>query len=203
MPSPRPPRTITRRDFRAPAIGKRKVQDIPPRARQLIELMTWENLRLDEAAARMGIKSSTARQYHALPGSRRYYLQILDRMRESELARNLHTAVEIRDDGTMKASAAGNRARIESMRFLEHRDQASVTFNANIGINNVPGYQVGISQEHADAAVQLLKKAGSIRRIEGVVAVEGTKDVADAEVIEEAPGSAADAGAWYKNSRYP
>jgi hypothetical protein len=90
----------------------------------------------------MGIKSDTARQYHALPGSRRYYLQILDRIRESELARNLHTAVEIREDQKLKLSAAGARARIESMRFLEHRDQASVTFNANIANNvgvNVPG----------------------------------------------------------------
>ena len=172
MPSPRPKPSLGLRDFRRPALGK-KAPDIPPRAKQLIELMTVgpadgsaPPMTLDQAAVRMGIKRSTAAYYFRLPGARSFYLQILQDLREGERVQNLHAAVGIRDDDEMKKTAAGNRVRLEAVRFLENRD-GGITINntVGVGVNLTPGYQVAIPAEYADKAMEILKKSGSTKML--------------------------------------
>jgi len=126
MPTVIAPNPISLSTFEnRPALGKRRVA-LPPRVAQQIELMIFGDvdanlapMSLREAARHMGISERTARKYLRHSGGRAHYLACLALLRDSERARNLHTAIDIRDDPEMKKSAAGNRARIEAARFLE------------------------------------------------------------------------------------
>jgi hypothetical protein len=155
MPSPQPPTTISRRDFRAPPIGKRQVPDLPARGRQLIDLMTFgpddgssPPMTIHEAAAHMGITLKFARSYFRHHGARRYYMQLLQEMQDSERARNLHTVVGIRDDASLKETAAGQKVRLEAVRHLDGEKQggAGVTVNLGIGVQVTPGYVIDLSE---------------------------------------------------------
>ncbi len=157
MPSPRPQRQISAHAFPPAA---RRSADLPPRARQLIELMVWEGITRDEAAARMGIARDTGRRYHDKPGARRYFMALLDELRDSERARNFHSAKGIRDDGEMKKSAAGGRVRIEAMRYMDGETAGGVTVNVGVTTNIQPGYVVDVG-EHAATAPAILRQARS------------------------------------------
>lgn len=180
MPSPQPPRSVSLRDFDRGGTWKprrKTASGHPPRARQLVELMTLgppdgsrPGMTLPEAAAAMGIKNGTARSYLHLPASRQMFLQFCAAIREGEIPANLRAAIEIRDNKAMKASAAGSRAIIEAARYIERGgDKAQgVTVNVNtaIGVATIsPGYMVSISEDQMEAARKLLKRAHSTRSV--------------------------------------
>jgi hypothetical protein len=208
MPSPKPTRTVSLRDFDRGSTWKprRKAASAhSPKAKQLVELVTLgppdgsrPALTLPEAAAAMGIKIGTARKYLHLPVSRQYFLQLCAAIREGEIPANLRAAIEIRDDPKLK-SAAGARARIEAARYIERGgDKAQgVTLNLGmaIGVNGgsiEPGYMVTIPADYADASREILRKAGSTRdvlddrahRARGGHGDEALGEALDAEVLD-------------------
>lgn len=151
MPLKTPPATIGFHDFPRRGRVKKNAPEIPPRAQELIRLMTLgaddgtPPMTFDEAYQRMGIKKGTAAEYFRHPKARAYYLSLLAGLREREMAKNLATAVEIRDDAEMAKSAAGNRARVEAMKFIEgdHGPQGGVQVNVGVAIS--PGYVIDLS----------------------------------------------------------
>ena len=128
MPSPRPSRTpATLSDGREWRPKRVKAETLPRRARQLVELCVLGDpdnpeagpLTLEQASAKMNIQArTTGRQYQNNPRALAYRNQLLVEVRAGALPKSLHAAISIRDDGEMKKSAAGNRARIEAMRYL-------------------------------------------------------------------------------------
>jgi hypothetical protein len=201
MPSPRPHRSLSLRswdgkDWRPKRKG---AADMPPRAKQLVELMVYGDpektgegpLTFDAAMAAMGIGRRTANGYRNHPRARSYFLELCDRLREGEMPRNLHTAIGIRDDDKMALSAAGNRVRIEASRFIEGRDGGVIiNNNVGVGVNVTPGYMMDLGA-FADAA--LLRQAGSTRMASSdgttidltVNAEEGKADLGP--IVEEPP----------------
>jgi hypothetical protein len=180
MPSPKPTRTISLRDFDRGSTWRprRKVASgDSPKARQLVELVTLgppdgsgPALTLPQAAAAMGIKIGTARKYLHLPVARQYFLQLCTALREGEIPANIRAAVEIRDDPKLK-SAAGARARIDAARYIERGGDKAQGMTLNLGMaigvgaNIAPGYLVTIPQNYADASREILRNAGSTRDV--------------------------------------
>ena len=183
MPSPRPKAPLGLRDFGFPRPKRRPAAPIPPRAATLIRLMVYgpddaasPPMTLTEAAVHMGIKRSTAAHYFRHPAARAEYLRLVRDLREAEQARNLHAATSIRDDDQMKASAAGNRARVEAMRFIEHDSddkRGGVHINVGVAVQSQPGYIVRAVSD-PDRLARALARAGSVSTI-------------DADLIEHAP----------------
>ena len=127
---------------------------------------------LEEAAAAMGIKIGTAREYMHRPNARSYFLQLCTALREGELPANIRAAIAVRDDKKLQGSAAGSRAIIEAAKYIESGGKESGGLNINVGvglgINGAaigPGYVVAISQEDVAGAEQVLRQARSTRSL--------------------------------------
>ena len=180
MPSPR----ITRHGKPPPVL--------PARPRELAEMMA-DGIGWKDAAVKMGIKPATARAYRGYPAFKGYYLDCLALIRDGERGRNLAVAMEIRDDEKLKQSAAGARARIESLRFMEDRDgPANVNVSVGVGIqaNIAPGYAINIPDDYTRPALEILRRAHSTRNIiDDVVTIEAdpVDDEAESAPIEPAP----------------
>jgi hypothetical protein len=203
MPSPRPPRPITRRHFRG--AGGRKAVPLPPRARQLIELMVIGHrgsgpLPMEQAAAIMGIKIPTARDYFRRPGAVAYYDQLVTDMRTGERARNVRVAIDIRDDRAMSESAAGNRVRLEAARYIDG-EPANGGVTVNVGINNQvsPGYVIDVSSVGPDVAAALAK-AGSHANVLDLKAEPPAVLPAHEEEAEEEPPTSQVDPLWGKST---
>ena len=151
MPSPR-----------APTYKKPKPA-LPPRARELAELIAVEGLSLKDGAVRMGIGYNTARTYFRLPAFNGYRLQCLAEVRNGEQGRNLKVAINLRDEGAKEPSAAHKRVAIEAMRFIEDRDgPANVNVNVGVGVQNItPGYRIVVPEEYYAKARDILRRSGS------------------------------------------
>ena len=131
MPSPRPTRTIVPADLgnRGTWRPKRqKAAGLPPRAKQLIELMVFGSpdgtqpaMSRAEAATFMRISKNTSRQYAGLPAARSYFNELCARLREGEVPKNIHRAIQISNNDKLLDSAAGSRAIIEANRYIEMR----------------------------------------------------------------------------------
>jgi hypothetical protein len=130
MPS-NPPEGLTRIERQ---IAYRMVEGLP------------RPLTLEEAAKAEGYRLKRARTYLAdLPAFNLYRAQLLKARRENEAARNLHTAIEIRDDEG-DGSAAIKTVRLKAINIIEGRPEgASVTVNVNQQTNVAtitPGYVI-------------------------------------------------------------
>ena len=106
---------------------------------------------LEQAAKDCGYRVRRARSYLAdLPAFNVYRRQLLKERRESEQARNLATAIAIRDDKG-DGSAATKTVQLKACQFIEGpSDKASVTVNVNQQTNVAaisPGYVIRLPAE--------------------------------------------------------
>ena len=206
MPSPKPPRSLSLRDFdsRNDATWRpkrRAASDLAPRAKQLIELMVLglpdgsrAGMTLADAANVMSIKVSTAREYQHRPNARAYFLQLCTALREGELPANIRAAIAVRDDEKLRGSAAGSRAIIEAAKYIESGGKESGGLNINVGvglgINGAaigPGYVVAISQEDVAGAQHVLRQARSTRSLLSDDERESPASVIEHDGAETAP----------------
>jgi hypothetical protein len=116
-------------------------------------------LTLLEAARAEGYRLKRARTYLAdLPAFNLYRAQLLKARRENEQARNLATAIEIRDDDG-DGSAAIRTVRLKACQFIEGKpDGASVVVNVSQTSNVAaisPGYVIRLPASRAEPAEQL------------------------------------------------
>ena len=110
-------------------------------------------LPLMEAAKAEGYRLRRARTYLAdLPAFNLYRAQLLKARRENEQARNLATAIEIRDDDG-DGSAAIRTVRLKACQFIEGKpDGASVVVNVSQTSNVIsPGYVIRLPAKAGDA----------------------------------------------------
>jgi hypothetical protein len=205
MPSPKPPRALSLRDFdRNDATWRpkrRTASDLAPRAKQLVELRVLGSpdgshppMSLEEAAAAMGIKVGTAREYTHRPAARSYFMQLCTALREGELPANIRAAIAIRDNKKLKGSAAGSRAIIEAAKYIESGGKESGDLNINVGVgvgvNGAtlgPGYMIAISQKDAAGAEQILRQARSTRSVLSDDERESPASVIEHDGAETAP----------------
>jgi len=115
-------------------------------------------LTLLEAAKAEGYRLKRARTYLAdLPAFNVYRAQLLKARRENEQARNLATAIEIRDDDG-DGSAAIRTVRLKACQFIEGTpDGASVVVNVNQQTNVAsitPGYVIRLPASRSEPAIE-------------------------------------------------
>lgn len=144
---------------------------IPGRAQRVVELSVLGinnrgPMDAAEIAAHLRIKEETVRRYLRMPAVASAHRELAESIRRAEYPKNTQAAVSIRDDKEMAESAAGNRARLEAMRFLENIDNRPSQTNFNVGPGGMvminPGYIVDVSIGGSrDEMRESLKRAGS------------------------------------------
>jgi hypothetical protein len=81
-------------------------------------------------------------------------------LRESEQARNLKVACDIRED-----AKAAPRSRIEAMKFIEPKEpREGSRLQINVGVSVTPGYILDIGQHRSEAA-NILQLSGSVKNV--------------------------------------
>lgn len=101
-----------------------------------IDLMVWEGLKRADAAAKAGLKDHALYVALTKPHVKQYYLGQLDVLRTSERARNIHRAVEIREQ------TSNQMASIQAIKLLE---QISDDAPASRGAQSVPGLVIVVN----------------------------------------------------------
>lgn len=145
------PRALTRARRKRPP-GKRN--GLTPRVRKAIEHLVFglddhkpaETLK--EAAEAAGITDRALRAAFLKPAVLAHYRQECKALREGERARNIRVAAEIRDDGKLKQSAAGQKVRLDAARQLDQDlyDQ-NAPINVGVQVNvETPGYVIDLSE---------------------------------------------------------
>jgi hypothetical protein len=115
-------------------------------------------LTLEQAAKFVGYRTKRARSYlDNLPEFATHRRQLLDGKRKAELARNLATLIEIRDDRGENL-AADRTVRVRAVAAIEGVDQrASVTVNVNQQTNVAsitPGYVIRLPASRSEPAIE-------------------------------------------------
>jgi hypothetical protein len=87
--------------------------------RTALEAMVWQGLRRREAAQVAGIADHTMYQAMRTPPVKAAYADMLQVLRESEKARNIHALVEVRDQ------QVNQMARVNAVKALEQLDETA------------------------------------------------------------------------------
>lgn len=123
---------------------------------------------LEQAAKDCGYRVRRARSYLAdLPAFNAYRRHLLKERRESEQARNLATAIAIRDNPG-DGSAADRTVQLKAIQVIEGNDKGpAVTVNVNQQTNVAaisPGYVIRLPASRADLAEGPPMIEGSVSR---------------------------------------
>jgi hypothetical protein len=102
------------------------------RTRQAIDLMVYQGVPRDLAAAQCGMKAKSLCDAFRLPSVKQYYMAQLQVLRDSERARNIHRLVAIRD-------AADNMPAVNAIKALEQIDDEARSTQA---MQRAPGLQI-------------------------------------------------------------
>jgi hypothetical protein len=105
------------------------------RTGQAIELMVWQGMTRREAANAVGLNEKTLYNAFAMPRVKAFYGRLLEALRTSEKAKNIHRLCAIRD-------AADNQPAVQAIKVLEQMEEVSATG----ALNRAPGLQIVITQ---------------------------------------------------------
>lgn len=104
--------TATQSAIAKPAKPARELK-VTGKVRVAIDAMVWQGLKRDDAAQHAGMKANSLYVALRRPDVKAHYLAELDVLRTSERARNIHAAVEVRDQ------TDNQTARIQAVKWLE------------------------------------------------------------------------------------
>jgi hypothetical protein len=100
------------------AKGRTAPLKVTGKLKAALDFMVWECLKRSDAAAKAGLSDHGLREALRRPHVRQHYLGLLDVLRTSERARNIHRLTEIRDK-------ADNMPAVNAIKMLEQIDEAS------------------------------------------------------------------------------
>jgi hypothetical protein len=122
------------------ASNQSKTHNITRKVRDAITHMVWAGLPRDQAAEKAGLSDHGLYKALRSPPVKQHYLAELDVLRTSERARNIHRAVEIREQST------NQMASIQAIKLLEQiSDDAPSGRNAQ----SLPGMVIVINNGSA------------------------------------------------------
>lgn len=122
-----------------------------------IDAMVWAGSRRDEAAAQAGLSVHGLREALRKPHVKAYYLSLLEVLRTSERARNIHTLAEVRDQQT------NQMARVQAVKALEQLEDSPTSSSARM---QSPGFVIVVQPQPAAPARSVDTNAANIRTIE-------------------------------------
>lgn len=119
-----------------------------------------------DAAAVAGISPRALKAAMLKPAAMQFYQQQLAALRNGERAASIRTIVQIRDDTTLKSTAAGQNVRLKAADTLAFDRPSEITVNHNTQINNTlnvtPGYVIDLTPDDDEERLQIKQGAPSI-----------------------------------------
>jgi uncharacterized protein YjgD (DUF1641 family) len=119
-----------------PAVKQGQTLKITRKVRDAIENMVWHGLPRAQAAEKAGLSDHGLYKALRSPPVKQHYLSELDVLRTSERARNIHRAVEIREQ------TSNQMASIQAIKLLE---QISDDAPASRGSVSLPGLVIVVN----------------------------------------------------------
>jgi hypothetical protein len=152
-----PPRSLAQRLRHQPIVYR----TVKPRLRRAIEAMVFEGLDRRAAAHAVGLRDITLYKAFKHPHVLKYYRDQLDVLRNSELARNLHVGIALRN------ASESDKVKLEAAKWLHGESDRANGPGVQIGVavNVQPGYMVDVSKHSAEAS-HYLRVSGSVKTIE-------------------------------------
>lgn len=122
----------------------------PPEVKIAGKVRRWLDLLIDGvpfkgAAEQAGIRIARARKLLTHPVIRREYEAMVEVLKSGERARNIHVAVSIRDDETLK-SPAGRKVQLDAAKYLDGVDGDSTRASGGVNVNvSIVGYVMDLT----------------------------------------------------------
>lgn len=148
-------------------------------SRDLRDYMTnlvGRGMTMEDAAKAAGVRIKRVRNLATHPEFVREYNKRVEILRASERARNIHKAIEVRDDETLK-SPAGRKVQLDAAKWL-HGEDGDSRVSARVSVDLTLGYVIDVTGD----------KAGPVRIIEheplpsaNASSVNGNRQVIDLE----------------------
>jgi hypothetical protein len=133
----------------------RPVQEIDQSTGKIITVQKpiepGEPLTLIEAADLLRIRRRNARELSTFPIFQRAYATELQRLRDGEKARSVHTMIEIRDDRGL-GKAADRTVRLKASQAILGEGDGNRQPNVQVNVGVTAGYVIDLSPQKADAA---------------------------------------------------
>lgn len=117
--------------------GRSGKMTVSGRLKTALEAMVWQGARRAEAATRAGMTDHSLRAALKKPHVKRFYLEQLEVLRDSERAKNIHALTEVRDQ------TDNHMARVQAVKALEQRDEVTA---AALGATRAPGMTIVVVQ---------------------------------------------------------
>jgi len=141
---------------------------LTPRVQAAIQALVWgEATSIKKAAEIAQLTDRALQEAFTKPEVKQHYQRELEVLRNGGRARSIRVGLELMDDKKLQKSAAGQKVRLESAKFiLDDPDQRSHGIHINVGVavQSQPGYQVKAGSDPSHIA-QVLLRAGSVGAI--------------------------------------
>lgn len=147
---------------------------LTPRVRKAIEFLVHGfdedrslPVTLEAAANRAGITARAFRRARNLPAVDIYYQQEMVALRNGERPASLRAIASIRDDTALKATAAGNKVRLDAAKSLAF-DPPGQQVNVSVGIGmtiETPGYVIDLDAgraRHLERLERFIRERGIV-----------------------------------------
>lgn len=118
---------------------------ITPQVDRFLDAMVDDGLHYTAAAKSAGVRLKRARHLLKHPVVLKEYERRCEVLRTSERARNIHKAVSIRDDETLK-SPAGRKVQLDAAKYLDGVDGDSTRASGGTTVNvSIVGYVMDLT----------------------------------------------------------
>ena len=160
-----PKALIAAREREAAKPGRNKMSGrgsgLTPRIRQAVELMVYgrpddsrARVTLKEAAETVGMTERTLKAAVLKPAVMVYHQKIYEAMRTGEKPASVRVIAAIRDDPTLRSSAAGQKVQLDAAKSLAYEPLAhQVQVNTQVNIDGrsvTPGYVIDLSRDRLE-----------------------------------------------------
>ncbi len=134
---------------------------LTPRIRQAVELMVYgrpddsrARVTLKDAAETVGMTERTLKAAVLKPAVMAYHHKIYEAMRAGEKPASVRVIAAIRDDATLRGTAAGQKVQLDAAKALAYEPLShAVQINTQVNIDGrsvTPGYVIDLSRDRLE-----------------------------------------------------
>lgn len=148
------PKALIKARKKVPTKTAGRGSGLTPRIKSALEAMVFgidgeafiANVSIEKAAEHAGITARAIRAAMLKPAVLAHFREQTQLLREGERPANLRTAIEIRDSAALKATAAGQKVRLEAAKQLDADLYENRGLTVNVGVKvDTPGYVIDLS----------------------------------------------------------
>lgn len=163
-----PKALVAARKREAAKPGRNKVSGkgsgLTPRIRQAVELMVFgkpedrrANVTVEDAAASVGLTARTLREALLRPAVINFHQQMVTAMRSGEKAASVRVMAAIRDDASLRSTAAGQKVQLDAAKALAYEPAGhAIQVNTQVNLSSqplTPGYVLDLRRDKSQAGI--------------------------------------------------